>query len=647
MIGGWRPWKHWMTARRLARHGRREGGAPPPDLLRRLREDIPALPAMTYEPAAGRNLRRSAPGRWLVAASLAATLTGGVVGLRVWEARSHLVEQAAPAAAGKPSAAPRAGSSTAPGGAAPAAPAAAREREVLALDGQKPLPAPAAPPVASASPASQSADERSPLAAGPAGPPGAAAPKPRQPAGLVGAPQASRTEPPSQAPTRGRGLAREKAAAGATTGNGQQRPKPAPGSDAGAHGTEDQITVASESPADSLAAPAEESRRRAETSGPGADARRPQRLAAKAAAPREPPAGETAAGGSAAPRDAAAAPPATAGGSAPPALRALGKTPPPPPPAIAAPDRAAPLRSSFGADTGTDSYRRLRRGLLAEGRLPRAASVRADELANAFDLASETPAVGRPELSVEGAPLPVPGAVYLLRFEVRGLMGPAGAGAVEVEFDPAVVARFRRVGATANRGGATALYEVELRPAAWRAASAGGAANAASTRGAGAAGADAGFSPTGAPPASPQAPSARQSAAASSRPAGELRDATAASPGSGDRVIATLRLVAADRINVGGNLAGDDRLAGRALRLSQLRPSWAAASPALRAPGLAVQFAQALAAKDPGPRLQELRIRAQALAAELPDDPKAAELLDLVERAAVLAGAHASPPPPR
>jgi hypothetical protein len=575
MIGGWRPWKHWMTARRLARHGRREGGAPPPDLLRRLREDIPALPAMTYEPAAGRNLRRSAPGRWLVAASLAATLTGGVVGLRVWEARSHLVEQAAPAAAGKPSAAPRAA------------------------------------PVASASPASQSAEKRSPLAAGPAGLPGGAAPKPRQPAGLVGAPQASRTEPPSQAPTRGRGLAREKAAAGATTGNGQQRPKPAPGGDAGAHGTEDQITVASESPADSLAAPAEESRRRDETSGPGADARRPQRLAAKAAAPREPPAGETAAaerGGSAAPRDAAAVPPATAGGSAPPALRALGKTPPPPPPpAVAAPDRAAPLRSSFGADTGTDSYRRLRRGLLAEGRLPRAASVRADELANAFDLASETPAVGRPELSVEGAPLPVPGAVYLLRFEVRGLMGPAGAGAVEVEFDPAVVARFRRVGATANRGGATALYEVELRPA----------------------------------------PSARQSAAASSRPVGEPRDATAASPGSGDRVIATLRLVAADRINVGGNLAGDDRLAGRALRLSQLRPSWAAASPALRAPGLAVQFAQALAAKDPGPRLQELRIRAQALAAELPDDPKAAELLDLVERAAALAGAPAAPPPPR
>src|SRR6202040_1524021 len=74
---------------------------------------------------------------------------------------------------------------------------------------------------------------------------------------------------------------------------------------------------------------------------------------------------------------------------------------PPPPPRVGG---ASPLRSSFGADTGTDFYWRVRRGLLAEGRLPRAASVRADELANAFELAAEMPAVGRPELAVEGAP---------------------------------------------------------------------------------------------------------------------------------------------------------------------------------------------------------------------------------------------------
>src|SRR6202040_2290704 len=134
---------------------------------------------------------------------------------------------------------------------------------------------------------------------------------------------------------------------------------------------------------------------------------------------------------------------------------------PPPPPRVGG---ASPLRSSFGADTGTDFYWRVRRGLLAEGRLPRAASVRADELANAFELAAEMPAVGRPELAVEGAPLPAAGATYLVRFEARGLTGRSSSDSVEVDFDPAVVALFRRVGATAHRGGAAALYEIELRP---------------------------------------------------------------------------------------------------------------------------------------------------------------------------------------
>ncbi len=80
-------------------------------------------------------------------------------------------------------------------------------------------------------------------------------------------------------------------------------------------------------------------------------------------------------------------------------------------------------------------------------------------------------------------------------------------------------------------------------------------------------------------------------------------------------------------------------LAERVVRLSDLRPSWDAASPALRASALAVELARALAAREPAPRLQELRARAQALAAELPDDPKAAELLRLVRRAADLAAA--------
>src|SRR5258708_861882 len=74
MIGGWRPWQRWMVARRLARHARREGGEPPADLLRRLREDIPASPALLRHsdlpPLAGGERRGASP-RWLAAACLA------------------------------------------------------------------------------------------------------------------------------------------------------------------------------------------------------------------------------------------------------------------------------------------------------------------------------------------------------------------------------------------------------------------------------------------------------------------------------------------------------------------------------------------------------------------------------------------------
>ncbi|HVR10032.1 MAG TPA: hypothetical protein VMW75_18450, partial [Thermoanaerobaculia bacterium] len=432
-----------------------------------------------------------------------------------------------------------------------------------------------------------------------------------------------------------------------------------PGAAAGAPGTAgtaDTITAPSEAPAAPPAEPTLDERPLRAPAAPAARAgsvaqrgQHPQQPAAKAAAPRETPAGEAAAGeraGGAPPQAAAAtaapAPPSAA--AAPPSSRVAARVQPAPPPApaIAAPDFAAPLRSSFGADTGVASYRRLRRGLLDEGRLPRAASMRADELANAFDLGREMPAVGRPELSVEGAPLPAAGAVYLLRFEARGLMGSPGTDAVEVDFDPAVVARFRRVGATASRGSATALYEVELRPAAGHAANAEGAASA---RGAAAAGVPS----SGARPASPRELSGSGQPAAAPPAAGDRPSAASAPLASGDRVIATLRLVNRDRFNVGGNesghSAGDGMVAGRVLRFSQLRPSWEAASPALRAPGLAVQFAQALAARDPAPRLRRLRVQAQALAAELPGDPKAAELLDLVERAAALAAPPGAPPP--
>jgi hypothetical protein len=317
---------------------------------------------------------------------------------------------------------------------------------------------------------------------------------------------------------------------------------------------------------------------------------------------------------------------------------------PPPSPRVGG---AAPLRSSFGADTGTDFYRRVRHGLLAEGRLPRAASVRADELANAFELAAEMPAVGRPELAVEGAPLPAAGATYLVRFEARGLAGRSSSDTVEVEFDPAVVARFRRVGATAHHGGAAALYEIELRPEAAAAPAAQGVMAGSRPNAAGPAMAPMLPKPAAEPrPAeTPHPAAASRMKAASPQPAGEPRGAAAPRPGGGtDRVIATLRVVS----RAEGGFQGGGLLAARVVRLDQLHPSWDAASPALRVQGLAVELAQALAAKDPGPRLQAVRVRAQALAAELPEDPKAAELLQLVDRAADLAGAAggAAPHPP-
>ncbi len=311
------------------------------------------------------------------------------------------------------------------------------------------------------------------------------------------------------------------------------------------------------------------------------------------------------------------------------------------------------MRSSFGADTGTDFYRRVRRGLLAEGRLPRAASVRADELANAFELAAEMPAVGRPELAVEGAPLPAAGATYLVRFEARGLAGRSSSDTVEVDFDPAVVARFRRVGATARRGGAAALYEIELRPEAAAAPAAQGVMTGSRSGAAAPAMAPPPPKPVAEPrpadaphPAdAPPPAAASRMKAASPQPAGEPRRAAAPWPGGGtDRVIATLRVVSRD----GAAFQGGSLLAARVVRLDQLHPSWDAASPALRVQGLAVELAQALAARDPGPRLQAVRVRAKALAAELPEDPKAAELLQLVDRAADLAGAPggATPHPP-
>jgi hypothetical protein len=588
MIGGWRPWQRWMVARRLARHARSEGGEPPADLLRRLREDIPSSPALVRHPdrpplAPGE--RRGTSRRWLAAASLAAALTAAVVGLRVWEPQSREASSE-PEPAARPGGAPAYASRLAKG------------------EASAPVPAPVAPS-------------------------GAAAPPPPQPAaGVQGAP--------------GRRSFAEQAT--------------------GASGAADRTTARSAATAgDEAAQSLGVLPPKLERTSRGGASQPPGRSASTAAAPSGMPAKD-------------AAPAERARGAAPPVgMPPMVSPPPPAAAAVARPEIAAeakveaaapaspaspgvagasPLRSSFGADTGTDFYRRVRHGLLAEGRLPRAASVRADELANAFELAAEMPAVGRPELAVEGAPLPGAGATYLVRFEARGLAGRSSSDTVEVDFDPAVVARFRRVGATAHRGGAAALYEIELRPEVAAAPAAQGVKAGSRPGAAGAA-----LPPM--PPMAPMAPkpaaeprpadtprpaAASRMKAASPQPAGELRAAAPRPGGVANRVIATLRVVSRDE----GGFQGGGLLAARVVHLDQLQPSWDAASPALRVQGLAVQLAQALAVRDPGPRLQEVRVRAQALAAELPEDPKAAELLQLVDRAADLAATAggATPHPP-
>jgi hypothetical protein len=588
MIGGWRPWQRWMVARRLARHARREGGEPPADLLRRLREDVPSSPALMRHPDRPPLVlgeRRGTSRRWLAAASLAAALTAAVVGLRVWE--QHPREQSS-------------------------------ELEPASRPGG-----------ASAHAARLAKGEASPTAPVPAKPFDAATPPPRRPAGGVPAEPAMRrfAEQPTGQPTGAGGTADRTAAPSAATAGDEAARSP-----------------------EALPPQLERTSRGGASLPPG-------RSASAAAAPS---AGMPANDAAPAERARGTASPAPV----PPAV-------PPPPPAAAAVERpdlaletkveaappasppsprvagASPLRSSFGADTGTDFYRRVRRGLLAEGRLPRAASVRADELANAFELAAEMPAVGRPELAVEGAPLPAAGATYLVRFEARGLTGRSSSDTVEVDFDPAVVARFRRVGATAHRGGAAALYEIELRPEAAAAPAAPGVMAGSRPGAAGKAMAPTAPKPLAEtrPADTPRPAAASRLKAASPQPAAEPGAAAAPRRGGGtERVIATLRVVSRDE----GGFQGGGLLAARVVRLDQLHPSWDAASPALRVQGLAVELAQALAAKDPGPRLQQVRVRAQALAAELPEDPKAAELLQLVDRAADLAGAAggATPHPP-
>jgi hypothetical protein len=105
--------------------------------------------------------------------------------------------------------------------------------------------------------------------------------------------------------------------------------------------------------------------------------------------------------------------------------------------------------STFETDSGTASYELVRRSLL-QGKLPDPGAIRVGEVLNGFETGIVPP--------VEGAPSPLRDPRYrLLCFRL-----PAGLR-VEVEFNPAVVARYRLLG-----NGLTTLYEIELRPEAPR-----------------------------------------------------------------------------------------------------------------------------------------------------------------------------------
>jgi hypothetical protein len=613
MIGRWRPWERLEAARRLTRQARREGGEPPPDLLRRLLDDVPDRPAMAYVPAPADGDRHGLSRRWVAAASLAAALAAGVIGLRVWERQLRLPDEAPappPAAArptgealserslpgaGQPGAQalpspvmPPAPGSAAPeaqrsGGVAPAPaeprPEARKRLTAVGYEGAGPAPAlqeRASLKAPSPSPASEiraranrwvpaAPSAREPAASPPVATPGAAAAPPpaSESPRVAGNPRAE-----SESTARSEAVATPAAPRAAVPARGATDPA-IPGLAASA-------ARAAAPPVSAVpAAPAQASQAAPVPAGPAAAAAAPRQGAAPAAPP-------------------VASPPAAA-----PQRRGLGAAPRAAPstsgrvakaePVVAAAEEAGRpatatsgwLHSSFGIDlgAGAGSYRRLRRELLDEGRLPRAASVRAGELASAFDLAARTPAAGGPELLAEGAPLPSTRGAYLLRFDVRGLAPASGLDAVEVDFDPAVVARFQRVGVSVHHGAAAALYEIQLR-----------------------------------------------------RPVAPAADLGARS----DRTVAVLRAIPGERVGARDAIVQDERV----VRLSDLHPSWEAASPALRTSALAVELAQALAAEDPAPRLVRLQPRAQALAAELPDEPKAAELLQLIQRAADLAGAR-------
>jgi len=194
--------------------------------------------------------------------------------------------------------------------------------------------------------------------------------------------------------------------------------------------------------------------------------------------------------------------------------------------------------STFETDSGTASYELVHR-LLPQGKLPDPGAIRVGEVLNGFEAGGVLP--------VEGAPTPFGEPRYrLLCFRL-----PAGHR-VEVEFNPAVVVRYRLIG-----NGLSTLYEIELRPEAPR-----------------------------------------------------------------DGRVLTLRLGATEK----------------AVLLSGLAASWQSASPGFRLAVLAAEFAEVLKGSSRAD-LAEVARQARDARKGLPNSARAAELADLVEKAARIKGA--------
>jgi len=245
--------------------------------------------------------------------------------------------------------------------------------------------------------------------------------------------------------------------------------------------------------------------------------------------------------------------------------------------------------STFGLDVDTGSYTVARR-YLRDGHLPPSDAVRAEEFVNFFSYGDEPPARGDFALHAEGAPTPfAAGPQYrLLRFNVRGrevtaenrqpLQTIAKDAKVQVDFNPAAVSRWRLIGyenrdiadqkfrddtVDAGEIGAghsvTALYEVKLKPEA-----------------------------------------------------------------AGKIATLHLRFRAAD--------TGEIRETVRDLRVSELAPSWEAASPGFHLAALVGELAEVLRgsywAKDVN--LDDLVSRARHTASEMVDSKRAVDVLDFV-----------------